>query len=258
MEVGPDLRGDLGEGLEVVDVAGLGGAGHAHHCDDFGGSASQLVFAANAVNGLIEFFDVDLVDDRNDRHGDDRILAQAEQSAGLANRIVAALGDQNNGPAVTVMLEGSVEALVADALEVAAVWGEGLGQRQTEAGQVGEGAVRGDDAQSDAVVVDVAAVEIFRTAEGQTVHPGQEFALDKGRGLGALDLHLILVEADRDHLEQNHEIRNGRGHVADVVGAGDLDRVLDDVVLDIVQHVLDEHGLFGQAGMVELELEILD
>ncbi len=251
VEVGPDLPRDLRKLLEIVDVAGLGGARDAHNGHELGGLPLCPVFPADFFHRLAELLDVDLVRARVNRGVHHAVLTDAEDGARLADGVVAAFRYEHHGLAVAVVLQGADEPFEADALEFPAVGGKCLGHGQGQGSEVRQRTVRGDVAQGDVGVLDVGIVEPVRVLVDEPVHPAQEFPLQEGRRLCALDLHLVLVQTHRDHLQEDHVIGNGTRHVANVEGVCDLDGVLDHVVLDLGKHVPDELGLVGHPRAVE-------
>lgn len=105
--------------------------------------------------------------------------------------------------------------------------------------------------QGDVLILDVGGIELLGVAKNEPVHPAEKLPLYEGRCFCTLDLDLVLVEAHHDHLEQDHEVGYSARHMADIVGVGHFYRVLDHVVLDLVQDVYDQHRIAGDVGMIE-------
>ena len=93
VEVRPDLVGYAGKLPEVVNVACLCSAGNPNHSNELGWFSDQPVFLADFIDGLPEPVDVDLVRAGVSRNMNNPALADAENGAGLADGVMAPLGN---------------------------------------------------------------------------------------------------------------------------------------------------------------------
>src|SRR5512136_2029432 len=99
-------------------------------------------------------------------------------------------------------------------------------------------------------------IEIRSVIINEPMNPAEELPFHKGGCPGALYLHLVLVEAHRNHLKHNHEIGNGACHVADIIGVGHFYRVLYDIILDLIKDILEEMRMARHLDIVENSCQV--
>ena len=210
VEVGAEFPGDIGHGIQRVDVAGFGGAGHAADGHDLDLLLLQLqTFVAQGVGlDAVEFVGF---------HRHQGIPAKAEDIGGFAQGIVAAFGDDDGGAFMAVVFQGAEQAFFVQTAE-AAFSGEGSVASHPQGGEVGDRAAGTHGAQGVPGIVHPFTIERTVFLVHQPVYLAQYLAFHGRERLGGFGFHQVLVQGDHDLRQRQHEVGQCRGHVADERG----------------------------------------
>ncbi len=199
VEVGAEFPGDVGHGIQGVDVAGFGGAGHAADGHDLYFLALQFQALVPQGIGIDAVFVVGI-------HRDQGFAAQAEYVGGLAQGIVAAAGDDDGGTFIAVVLQRPEQAFLVQSAE-ATFCRECPVAGDPQGGEVSDRAARAHGTQGVPGVMHPLAVERAVFLVYQAVDHAQHLALHGCEGLGGFGFDQVLVQGNHDFGQRQHEVR---------------------------------------------------
>ena len=107
-------------------------------------------------------------------------------------------------------------------------------------------------------VVHPAAIEVVVAVVDQTMNHRQHLPFHGGECLGGLDLDQVLVEGDHDPRKRQHEVGEGRGHVANKGRRGGIHRLGDELVGEELGVIGNEGRLLGHPSVTEILLDFTE
>jgi len=233
MKMAADLQGQIGHGLQRIDVAGFGRAGDADQ------RQRENVPVTKAPTLLSQELQIDAVV-RVGLHLDQIVPAKAQNVGSLAEGVVPALGDEDGNAVSAAMFQRAGQPLPGNAAK-SPVRREEAVARHPERRDVGDGASGAEGPQGMLAVVHPWRIEFVIASIDQVMEHGEYLPLHGGKGLGGLHLDHVLVEGGHEPRQGEHEVRERRCHVADKTGCGGMDRLGNKILFD-------ELGVFGDVG----------
>ena len=190
VEVGAEFPGDVGHGVQRVDVAGFGGAGHAADGHDFDLLTLQFQAFVPQGIGVDAVFVVGI-------HRYQGLAAEAEYVGSLAQGIMAAARDNDGGAFVAVVFQRAEQAFLVQTPE-AAFRGERPVAGNPQGGEVCDRAAGAHGPQGVTGVVHPLAVEGAIFLVYQAVDHAQYLAFHGREGLGGFGFDQVLVQGNHD------------------------------------------------------------